>query len=360
MNTLKLAKLLSNERVEIHFAVQKDSRLSERLEELNFPVVLLDGVRKYFDFKNARTLRNYLNEGGIDTVISPYRADLDLLMWTKRRMSGKLRIIHQQHMQFGKIRRGYLRKLRYAAVDNWISPLESLREEVIEKTTIPREKTVVIPIGVETSKFEGLAQDQQEARQQLNCSTNAKLVGVIGRIDRKKGQLFLARAIQTLRQEGEDVELLIVGEPTVNDPEGAEYYAELKQYLTDHDLTTYVHFTGFTNDVSSFFSAIDVFVMSSERETYGMVTLEAMLNKTPVIGSDSGGTPELLGNGSRGVLYRHNDLISFLTAYRQLNRRLQNGELDLELIKSEIRQQYSIERELEGILKLLELHQISN
>ncbi|MCI0473611.1 MAG: glycosyltransferase family 4 protein, partial [Ignavibacteria bacterium] len=57
-------------------------------------------------------------------------------------------------------------------------------------------------------------------------------------------------------------------------------------------------------DVETAYSAIDCFVLTTPTETYGMVTLEAMASRVPVIGSDSGGTVEILDNGKCGLLYK--------------------------------------------------------
>ena len=43
--------------------------------------------------------------------------------------------------------------------------------------------------------------------------------------------------------------------------------------------------------------------MASKAETFGMVTIESMAAGTPVIGSNAGGTPELLDDGKRGILF---------------------------------------------------------
>ena len=48
-------------------------------------------------------------------------------------------------------------------------------------------------------------------------------------------------------------------------------------------------------------------MLASESETYGMVTIEAMLYSLPIVATASGGTTEILGNGAYGLLYQQND-----------------------------------------------------
>jgi len=77
-----------------------------------------------------------------------------------------------------------------------------------------------------------------------------------------------------------------------------------------------VHLRPFMEDVSIFFSAIDWMVMATKAETFGMVSIESMACGTPVVGSNAGGTPELLENGKLGVLFETlnaNDLSEKIT-----------------------------------------------
>ena len=57
--------------------------------------------------------------------------------------------------------------------------------------------------------------------------------------------------------------------------------------------------------------------MCSVSETIGMVTIEALARKVPVVGTNSGGTPELLGHGKHGTLFEPGD-------YHALARALQS------------------------------------
>ena len=188
----------------------------------------------------------------------------------------------------------------------------------------------------------------------MGCESDAQLIGVLGRIDEKKGQLFLVQALEQIRASGEELELLIVGEPTINDPRGKAYYDQLMCYIADHQLESVVHFAGFTQDVARFYNAIDVFVMSSIGETYGMVTLEAMLSGVPVLGTDSGGTPEILGRGRLGELYVPENMDAFLAAYNRLQQRLKSGELDVEAIRTEIAEKFDLSKEIGEIARLLD------
>ena len=353
MNTLKLAKELRALGKEVHICSKKDSRFFSECEKEFAHLLNLTSPKKYFDFKSAKTIASYLKEHQITSILSPFRPDLDVLMWMKKFYHKKVKIIHQQHMQIGAPKKGIIKNLRYQSVDAWLSPLEWLKDEVIEKTAINANVVQVVPIGVDLKAYELPKYSREEARSFFNCSNTTKLLGVIGRIDRKKGQLMLVQALKELNSRGENLHLLIVGSPTINDPEGERYYQELLSYIEINQLNDQITFAPFTNDIQRFYNAIDYFIMSSEGETYGMVTLEAMLSKVPVIGTNSGGTPEILGEGKYGSLYSYNDLNSFISAYHRTVQMQNENQLDLEAIRQHVMNTYSLQLEIEGVLNAI-------
>lgn len=350
MNTLKLARELLKRGVEIHQIVHGESKYASELNEDFDQILRLLKPKKYFDFKNARRVWDYLKRNNIKNVLVAYRPDLDLAAITKRKSKRSIHIIHQQHMIMGITKTGITQRYRYRAIDVWLCPLEILKPDVLQNTEVPNSKIRIAPIGLDVTKFMSFGGSKKEAQKMLGCETDAKLLGVIGRIDAKKGQLFLPGAIKKLRELGENVELLIVGTPTLNDPTSLAYMNELKESIKENDLSDYVHFSNFMEDVRLCYAAIDVLVLPSLSETYGMVTLEAMLSKTPVLGTNSGGTPEILDFGKLGELYEVSNLDDFVLHYQKLQQRLANGELNLDFVQSEIAEKYSIEQEVSAVL----------
>lgn len=357
MNVVKLAGELRKNDVEIHFICQENTVFEEKISA-QFPSVFqLKKVKKYFDFKNASIVAGYIRKNGIQLVFTAFRPDLDLLLWTKRKAKG-IKIIHQQQMQIGIPKKGFFQHMRFKAVDLWLTPLQWLKEEVLQKTTIDEKKIRIVPLGVRVEPFLEKQPSRDESQQffttegsnEVNFQTDAFVLGVIGRIDEKKGQLFLATVVKQLLDEGENVALLIVGTPTVDNPESVVYHQKILKFIEENGLENNIYFAPFTKEVNKFYQAIDLFVMSSEGETFGMVTVEAQFSKTPVIGTNTGGTPEVLGHGTRGKLYTFNDKKSFRDAYFQIKEAIRTEKLNLEEVQREAMNLYSLDKEVEGVL----------
>ena len=110
---------------------------------------------------------------------------------------------------------------------------------------------------------------------------------------------------------GIDIELLIFGSATINDPECQNYYNDLLKKIKQNKLEDVVHIVKFQEDVSVFYNAVDVFALASHSETFGMVTVEAMLSKLPIIATQSGGTSEILDYNKLGLLYEYENYDDF-------------------------------------------------
>ncbi len=321
MNTLKLAGLLTENAYKITLISQKESTIYNKGKDIFSSVVLLKKPGKYFDFISAKKISTALKKRNIQKIMVFDNKDIDVISWTKKLFFNKLTLIYQQHMQLRLNKKDFLHTFRYKSIDYWISPLEYLKSRVLENTNVQEEKIHVIPLGVNIKRFTKQKYTKQEARATLKINPKAPLMGIIGRITQKKGQLFLVEALAKLKQENLNVELLIFGSPTVNEPEAKLYFQQIKENVKKNALENTVHFVDFNEDVALFYNAIDIFVLATESETYGMVTIEAMLSGIPVIATNSGGTSEILDFGNYGTLYEYNNTKDFS---KKLNYMLKN------------------------------------
>ncbi|MGZ3714079.1 MAG: glycosyltransferase family 4 protein, partial [Ktedonobacterales bacterium] len=117
------------------------------------------------------------------------------------------------------------------------------------------------------------------------------------------GHSELLKALALVKERNPSFRLLIVGEDDPRaTPGGRSYTAELNDLMRDLDLTEQVIFTGFRSDVASILAASDIYAMPSFEEPFGMVYLEAMAMKKPVVALDNGGTREVVEQNVTGVL----------------------------------------------------------
>jgi L-malate glycosyltransferase len=89
-------------------------------------------------------------------------------------------------------------------------------------------------------------------------------------------------------------QLLLVGEgPELN---------TVRELVSHYGLNDRVHFLGKQDDVAPLLASADLFLLPSEKESFGLVALEAMACGVPVIGSNAGGIPEVVVHGQTGYI----------------------------------------------------------
>lgn len=127
------------------------------------------------------------------------------------------------------------------------------------------------------------------------------ILALTGILHRAKGQDEAIRALALLHQRGLSCRLILIG----GDPIG--YESTLRALVDELCVAPYVTFTGHLPDPLSQMAQADVVLMCSRSEGFGRVTVEAMLLGKPVVGANTGGTPEIIEDGRTGLLYQQGD-----------------------------------------------------
>jgi glycosyltransferase involved in cell wall biosynthesis len=252
----------------------------------NVDVAHFERQRRYFPWGAAR--RMAVRMDGFDALWVRDPRDLAFAGLAAERAG--IRFIFQQGMQFSKRKRMPWHRARFGRVTDWVSPLEHLREEAMRMTPLRPEQVRVIPLGLDSTWFDPPPFDREAARKMLDLPGEPKIVGCFGRIDPLKGQDVLVQALHMLPEEWH---ALFIGENTVNAT--GQFKEEVVRLAKQLGVSDRVHWRPYAATLRPAYHALDVYAMTSRSETIGMVTLEAQACRIPVAGTDSGGTPELLG-----------------------------------------------------------------
>jgi FkbM family methyltransferase len=119
-----------------------------------------------------------------------------------------------------------------------------------------------------------------------------------GTISEGKGQLDAVKAaIELVNNRDHNVELNLVGKAS------PDYQREIEGIIENADAEAYIRILPFTEDIYPVMNAADAVLVCSRMEAFGRVTVEAMLLNKPVIGTNTGGTMELIEEGRTGLTY---------------------------------------------------------
>jgi len=111
--------------------------------------------------------------------------------------------------------------------------------------------------------------------------------GIVARLTEQKGHSTLLRAFRRVREKRADLKLLIYGSGSLE--------RELRDLTRQLDLEGCISFEGFIRKPEDIYSQIDVLILPSLWEGAGLTLLEAMSRGIPVIASNVGGIPEIVG-----------------------------------------------------------------
>lgn len=128
--------------------------------------------------------------------------------------------------------------------------------------------------------------------------TSSLRLGVVGNIDISKQQHLAIEYMKTIHKKYPHITLHIIGDKK------CPYKHYIQKLVKQLRLEENVVFEGFVSNVEDIYNKLDVLLMCSRAEAFGLVTIEAMLRNIPVIGFDSGGTSELIDDGVTGFKFK--------------------------------------------------------
>lgn len=200
----------------------------------------------------------------------------------------------------------------------------------------------VLPNFVDTRRFRP---DHRGAGLRLEHAKNReKLIGHMSNFRPVKRVGDVIRIFERLRQEC-DAKLVLIGEGAM--------LPEARATLRGLGLEDDVVYTGSIRDVETVLPELDVFLLPSEMESFGLAALEAMACGVPVVVSDVGGLPEVIKDGVEGFVLPMGDVEAMSAATLRLlrdeglrrrmataARRRAAGEFDVEVIVSRYEELY--------------------
>ncbi len=174
-----------------------------------------------------------------------------------------------------------------------------------------KKKIKIIYNGIDIAQFSPRDSHPRPADGKSEFGSENIVIGIIGLLDKVKGHLLLFEAIKRLKAQNIRRFLcLVIGA-------GREELA-LRNYVKENGLNNEVRFLGYRDDIPELLRKIDIVAVPSKREAFGMVAIESMAARVPVVATRVGGLPELIDNDHTGLLVPPGDTESLCMAIRYL------------------------------------------
>jgi len=237
------------------------------------------------DFITAVRLRQLMKRNAFDIVHAHVARDYTVV--AAAALDLPVKVIFTRHLLY-PVRGNPL----YRRVDGWIAPTSQMLAKL---APLRPKRSALIPNWVDLNKF---SYSPHDAHVPVN-------IGLLGQISPHKGH---EDAIEALRQLGPGYRLIIAGK-------GEKSYVTRLQEMS---LGLSVEFSGFA-EFKEFFEKVDVLLVPSWEEPFGIVILESMATGIPVISTSAGGPLDIIRPGTNGLLVPPRNPPALAAAIRTLS-----------------------------------------
>lgn len=316
----------------------REGELLSRAKELGLKVIhipsLVREVRPARDLAALFELMRVIATGRYD-VVHTHTSKAGLLGRVAAKLAGVRAIVHSPHGHIfaplanipGVSGRPVMKKIFYwvervAArfCDHIVCLSENEKRELLGMHLAMPGRVSVIRNAVDVAALREAA--GRNCERKLRLPASSFVIGVAGRLTAEKGVSVLLTAMKEVLVRVPGARLVIAGD-------GPER-AALEQQARDLGIADAVDFLGMRTDLPRVLATLDVFVLPSLYEGFGLVLLEAMAVGTPVIATRVGGVPEVVEDGVTGLLVPPADPGKLAKAILRLER---DAELAETLVK---------------------------
>lgn len=306
---LNLLKSADREKFEIKVALPRGSLLIDKVRDLGFEAISVDGMSdKSFD------------PGAVGMLLGIIRREKPQIVHTHASLSARLAarlagvsIINTKHCIDG--RKTGVKKLAGARLnellcDAAVAVSAAVKQDMIDNGA-DGSKISVIYGGINPVMELG-SEDRKRIREKWGIGEKDQVVGIVARLAEVKGHRYFIDAAEIISQDISTVKFLIAG--------AGPKEQELRELAARRGLEGQIIFTGFIENVHEIFNIIDINVISSLSEALCLSLIEGMCVGKPCVGTNTGGVPEVIKDGYNGFLVPPGDSAGLAEAVLKLLR----------------------------------------
>lgn len=260
--------------------IKSDAPYADSVSDLGVKVKKIKNSLGHHDFFAAKKIQKILEEFNADAVFAHVGRSMTLTHKAIKKITNKkILLVAINHSM--NVKRSIGSDL-----------ILSVNKEIFYKTVQlgqPENKSFVIPNAIDLT-------DATMVAPKVNLQKKETIaIGVIGRLDKFKAFRYAIKSLAQLSKISDKNFILKIAGSGPKEP----YLRKLTKEL---NLEKKVEFLGWIKNKKEFFESIDILCVPSQRETFGVVLLEAMKFRKPIISTDADGPKEILRNGIDGLL----------------------------------------------------------
>ena len=300
---LSLSKLLDKDKYELKIiCTHTGGSIKEEIEKEGTEVIAIGQFKGIFDYKKHREVQKIINT--FQPHIIHGAVFEGVTMAAINGFIKKVPVIVLEETSDPKNRswKGNLLMKFFVKLSDAIIGVSPGVVDYLENTLkLPKHKIFLVNNGVVLPR-EISRTEIAELKVSLGINSNDIVIGSVGRMLQDENKRFsdLIKAFAIVCKTHSNVKLLLVG----SGPE-VEKYKKLSEELAISDK---VIFTGYQSDVALYYRVMNIFVLVSAYEAFGLVLAEAMLSKLPVVATKVGGMKYIVDDTKTGFLVKPFDV----------------------------------------------------
>jgi len=293
---LETSKELIKKGHEVVLFCRKDSTLYNEARKAGIKSFEVFDKNKYL-IGSIRKIKSILNAGKYDIIHTHHSHDLWALVPALRKINVKLFLT--KHVA-SIPKKDLLHRYLYKRVNGLFAISNYIKECVIEKYPVPKEKIYLLHDFINLKNFNKSLYNRNDTRKIYSIPEDALVIGMAGRISPGKGhEDFIDTAKIILKNNPQNIYFVVIGGAS----HGEDVYGnKIKLYAKESGVEDKIIFTGFNSEIPKLLNMLDIFVLPSHEESFGIIVLEAMAMELPVIATNNAGVVDIVEDNETGIL----------------------------------------------------------
>jgi glycosyltransferase involved in cell wall biosynthesis len=320
------------------------SKIYQCAQAAGIPAVHFQTGKFYFPFEAIRLAR-WLRKNQIQ-ILNTHSSRDGWLLGIAGRLARVPFIVRTRHFDVPIASRWLSRFVFRRLADHILTTSPKVTEHFKNYFHLPDDRVGTLATGVDTKQFspDGEIAELVPASREKN----PPLIGIVSIIRRAKGHATLMEAARILKNERFTAQYVIVGEGPSRAP--------VEKKILELQLEDCVTFTGHRDDIPAVLRALKILVIPSLHEGIPQVGLQALATKTPVVGSNVGGIPEIVRHGETGRIFPAGDAPALARAIRETLTETAETRAMAERGRAFVEAHHSLDRMLQTIEELYRRH----
>ena len=280
------------------------SVIYQRAQEAGIPVLAVDFGRDQM-LRNIIHLTKWLRKNRIE-VLNPHSSRDGWILGIAGRLARVPLIIRTRHIDVDYPNPFLSRHAYTTFADHVLTTSRKIAAHFQDIFHLADDRVTTLPTGIDLERFSPCGEKADLGLPE----TGVPVIGMISVLRSWKGHSVFLQAARILKDAGFPARFVIVGEG------GARLGIE--QQIAELQLSDVISLAGHREDVPAVLRALDVLAIpSTDHEGVPQIGLQALATKTPVVGSDVGGIPEIIQPGVTGRIFHSGDARELARALRE-------------------------------------------